>query len=155
MFRLEDLIDPALVAPAFEGGLEPKCQNLVRQAERDNAPAHREDIRVVVLARQAGRIEIVTECGADAGHFVGGDLFALSAAAEQDTAVRLTAGDRAPDRDANRRIVDRDLVVRPVIVHRVAEPRKRLLQMLLEREPCMIGSDGDSHDARLYYMGSA
>ena len=68
-----------------------------------------------------------------------------SAAAEHDPSVRASFHDRASDRDADRRIVDRLLVVRPVIVDRVPELCERLFEMFLQREPCMIGPDRDAH----------
>ena len=59
-------------------------------------------------------------------HLVGRDLLALAAAAEDDAALGAAVGDRPRDRDADRRIVDRFLAVRAVIVDRVAEPLQRL-----------------------------
>src|SRR6185295_11657684 len=57
-FRLADLIDPALVASARERRLQPDLEDLVRQTRPDDASAHREDVGVVVFARQAGGIEV-------------------------------------------------------------------------------------------------
>ena len=98
-----------------------------------------------MLARQARGVEIVAERGADAGHLVGGDLLALTAAAEHDAAIGAPLGDRAADGDADRRVVDRRLAVRAVIVDGVAEPRERLLQVFFEGEARMIGADRDAH----------
>jgi len=49
-FGLGDLIDAPLMTAAGERRREPDGQNLVRQPEGDDAAAHREDVRVVVLA---------------------------------------------------------------------------------------------------------
>ena len=125
--------------------LEPERQDFVGQAEGDDAAAHREDVGVVVLAREPRGVEVVAERGADAGDFVGGDLLALAAAAEHDAAVGAAFGDGAADGDADRRIVDRRFAVGAVIVDGVAEPRERLLQMFFEQEAGMIGADGDTH----------
>ena len=119
-----DLIEAPLVASAFERGVQPERQDLVGQAEGDDAAAHREDVGVVVLARQPRGVEIVAQRGADAGDLVGGDLLALAAAAEHDAAVGAAFGDRAADGDADRRIVDRRLAVGAVIVDGVPEPRR-------------------------------
>ena len=63
-------------------------------------PPMREDVGVVVLPRQAGRVEIVAQRGADAGDLVGGDLLALAAAADDDAAVGASRRDRAARRSA-------------------------------------------------------
>ena len=145
LLRFADLIDAPLVAAAFERRLEPQRDNLVREPERDDPAAHREDVGIVVLARQARGVEIVAERGADAGDLVGGDLLALPAAAEHDAALGAPLGDRAADREADRRIVHRLLAVRAVIVDGVPEPLQRLLQMFFEQEAGVIGADGDAH----------
>ena len=59
--------------------------------------------------------------------------------------------DRAADGDADRRVVDRLLAVRAVIVDAVAEPLKRLLQMFFEEKSGVIGANRNSHDDELYY----
>src|SRR5258706_8098043 len=61
LFRRADLIDAPLMPAAFEGGAHPDGEDFVREPEGDDASAHREHVRVVVLARQAGGIEIVAE----------------------------------------------------------------------------------------------
>src|SRR6185503_15549351 len=130
---------------------EPQRENFVREPEGDDPAAHREDIGVVVLARQARGVEIVAERGANAGDLVGRDLLALPAAAKHDAALGAPFGDRAADGNADRRIVDRCLAAGAVILDGVPEPRERLLQVFLEQEAGVIGADGDSHKERLYY----
>ena len=75
----------------------------------------------------------------------------MAASAEDDPAVGAPLDDRARDVEADRRIVDRRLTVRPAIVDDVSNPLKRLLQMLFQQKAGVIGADGDAHDARLYY----
>src|SRR4029077_1885072 len=147
-----DLIEPALVAPALELGPQPQLEDLVREPERDDASAHREDVGVVVLAREARGVEVVAQRGADAAHLVRGDLFALAAAAEHDAAIGAAVGDGAADRDADRRVVDRRFAAGAEILDGVSEPRQRLLQVLLEEIACVIGADGDAHGRQLYYV---
>ena len=142
------------MATAFERGAEPERQNLVGQPEGDDAPPHGEDVGVVVLARQPRGVEIVAERGADADHLIGSDLLALAGAAEHDAPVGGAGRHRAPDRRANRRIVDRDVAVRAVIVDRMSEPCECRLEVLLQREPRMVGTNRNSHGQRLYYVRS-
>lgn len=150
-FRSGDLIETALVAPALEGRCQPQRENLVGEPEGDDPPAHREYVRVVVLAREARRVEVVAERRAHAYDFVRGDLFALTAAAEHDAAIRAAFGDRCPDREADRRVVHRRLAVGAVIVNGVPEAFERLAEMLFQQETRMIGPNSDSHSRRLYY----
>ena len=55
-------------------------------------PPMRQDVGVVVLARQAGGVEIVAQRGADARDLVGGHLLALAAAADDDPAIGAAVG---------------------------------------------------------------
>ena len=141
------------MAPALERGGEPERQNLVGQPEGDDAPSHGEDVGVVVLARQPRGVEIVAERGADADHFVGGDLLALTRAAEHDAPIGGAGSHRAPDRRADRRIVDRGVAVRAVIVDPMSEPCERRLEVLFQRKPRVVGANRNSHGQRLYYVG--
>jgi len=139
----------------FEGGVQPYGDDFIGQTERDDATADREDVRVIVLSGEARGIEVVAQSGADPGHLVRRHLLALTAAAEHDAAIGRAPGDGACHRQADRRIVDRDLAVRPVVVDEVAESRERLLEMLLQHEARMVGADGDAHGERLYYVARA
>ena len=118
--------------PAFKRRVQPQRQNLVGEAKGDDAASHREDIGIVMLARQPGRVEIVAERRANAPHCVRRDLFALSAAAKDDATVRAAFSDRLSYADADGRVVDRRLAAGPVIVHDVAKTGQRLLEMFFE-----------------------
>src|SRR3954471_14954779 len=52
-----DLINPPLVPPAFEAGVQPQRDDLISKAGGDDAAAHRENVGVVVLAGEPGGIE--------------------------------------------------------------------------------------------------
>src|SRR5437868_5820886 len=136
---------------AFERRREPQRRDFVGQAEGDDASADREHVRVVMLPRQPRRIEIVTERGADAHHFVRRHLFALSAAAEDDATIGASGGDEPRDVDTDWRVVDRLLARGTAIVDGMSEPRQRLLQVLFESEAGVIRSNRDTHAAELYY----
>jgi 23S rRNA (cytosine1962-C5)-methyltransferase len=143
------------VAPPFESRAQPQAEDLVRESGGDDAAAHREDVRIIVRTGEPRCIEIVAQRRANAGHLVGGDLLALAAAAEHDAAVGRSVRDRARDRQADGRVVDRLFAVRAVIVDRVAQTRQRLLEMFFQREAGVIGADGDAHGERLYYVALA
>jgi hypothetical protein len=145
LFSRADLIDSALMPPTFESRLEPQSENFVGEPEGDDAPAYREDVRVVVLTREARREEIVAECGTNTRHFVRRDLFTLTTAACDDAAIGVALGHGIRDRYANRGVVDRFFAVCAVIVHAVAESLKRVLQMLFEEKAGVIGADSDPH----------
>jgi 23S rRNA (cytosine1962-C5)-methyltransferase len=130
---------------------QPDRQNLLGETQGDDASAHRQHVGVVVLARQPGSVQIVAQGRADAGHLIGGDLLALSAAAEHDAAVRTAFGDRASDGETDRRVVDHRLAVRAVVGHVVAEPCERPLEVFLEKESGVISANRDAHGRRLYY----
>ena len=120
------------MASALEGRLEPDFQDFVGKSTRHNPSTHREDVGIVVFAGEAGRIQIVAQCRANARHLVGGDLLALAASAEHDTTIGAALDDRARDTDADGRIVYRRLTVSSVIVDDVSGLPKRLLQVLFQ-----------------------
>ncbi len=143
------------MASALVIGIQPQLEDRVGKTERDDAAAHREDVGIIVLAREACGEQVVAQCGADADHLVGGNLFPLTAPAQDDPAIGASLGHRTPDGEADRRIVDRLFAVGPEILDEVSEPRERVLQVLLEQIAGVIGSDRDSHSAQLYYVGLA
>src|SRR4051794_5225801 len=87
-FDLCELFEPGGVAASLEFRLEPELEDLVGDARRgDDPPAHGQDVGVVVDAREPGGEQVVAQRGACPPHLVGGQLLALSAAAEHDTLV--------------------------------------------------------------------
>ncbi len=139
------------MAPALELRAQPQRENLVGEAEGDDAPAHREDVGVVVLARQPGGVELVAERGADAHDLIRGNLLTLSAAAEHDAAVGPSARHFTPHGEAERRIVHGLFAVSAPIVHGVSEPLERAFEVFLQKKSGVIGAYRDSHNAKLYY----
>ena len=150
-FGFADLIDASLMAPAQKRRVQPECQNLVSEAECDDAAAHREDVGVVVLSRQPGGVQIVAQRGAHPADFIGGDLFALPAAAEHDAAFGAPLRHRAADAQADRRVVHRRFAVGAVIVDDVSQLLQRPLEMLFEEKTGVIAANRDAHSAKLYY----
>src|SRR3954449_10607272 len=89
-----ELFETGGMAASLEFGLEPELEDLVGDARRgDDAPTHGQDVGVVVDPRQPGREQVVAQRGACPAHLVGGQLLALSAAAEHDTLVGLASHD--------------------------------------------------------------
>jgi len=140
------------VAAALIFGSQPQFENLVGQAEGDDAGPDRENVGVVVLAREARGVEIVAERRAHAAHLVGGNLLALPAAAEHDAAIDAAIDDGAADGEAERGIVDRLFAVGAEVVDAVPEPRQGVLQMFFQRKAGVVGADGDTHGRQLYYV---
>jgi 23S rRNA (cytosine1962-C5)-methyltransferase len=135
---------------AGERGRKPHGHDFVRQRVRHDARTDSQHVGIVVLARQARRIEIVAQRGAHAGNLVGGHLFPLAAPADHDAAVG-PAVDHVPRYvGANRRVINNGIAVSAAVVGHVSETLERRDEMLLQREACMIRADGDAHGMRLY-----
>ena len=145
VLQLRDLVHAPLMPAALERGREPHRGDFIGQAERHDASPHREDVRVVVLARHARRIEIVTERRTHAPYLVGRDLFALTAATEDDSTLDLAFGDGASDLGADRRVIDWLIGERSAIVDLVAEARQGGHEVLFQRETCVVRADRDAH----------
>jgi len=134
----------------------PPAQKRRRQPERDDfigelqgydAAAERQHVRVVVLARQARRVDIVAESRADAGDLVRGHLLALSAAAHHDAPLGAPFGDLTRHREADRRIVDGLLAVGAKIVDAVPQTLQPDFEMLFEKKSGVIRADRNPHDS--------
>src|SRR3546814_19102215 len=97
---------------------------------------------VVVLAAEAGRVEVVAERSSHAPHLVGRDLLALARAAEHDAAVGLSPDDRTPDGGADRRVVDRLCGVGAEVDHLVTGPLELCREVEPQLQPGVVGSDG-------------
>ena len=104
-----------------------------------------------MFSREPRGVEIVAQRRANAGDFVGGDLLALAATAEDESAVGAPLGDVSGDSDADRRVIDRLLARRAVILDRVPEALQRRFQMFFQEESGVIGANRNSHDDELYY----
>ena len=88
----------------------------------------------------------MAERGTNTRDFVGGDLFALAAAAEHDAAIGAAFGDGTPDVQADWRIVHRRFAVGAVILDEVAKTGERLLEMLFEKKSRVIRANRDAHN---------
>jgi 23S rRNA (cytosine1962-C5)-methyltransferase len=152
-FHVCDLIDTPLMPAAFESRVQPQRNDFIGEAERDDASAHGEHVGIVVLAGQTSRVEIVAQGRSHTRDFVGGDLLALSAAAEDDPSIGPALDHRSPNVRADGGIVNRFFGVRAEIVDVVTKPSNRVAQMLLQREPRMVGADRYAHT--INYIGTS
>ena len=121
------------------------AQDLVGERLADDPGADRQHVGVVVQPRVAGRVEIVAERGADSPHLVGRDLLALAAAAQDDPAIGAPRRDLARGRRAVDRVVHRLLGVGSDVDDLVPATSEHILEVLLEPEPGVVGTDGDLH----------
>ena len=87
-------LDPILVAAPFEGSLEPDANEFQSGFPTHHSLAERDDIRVVVLARKAGRFRIPTHSATDAFEPVGSNGFSIPRAAQNYPALEFMPADR-------------------------------------------------------------
>jgi hypothetical protein len=143
-FEFGDLIDSALVTAAFECLGEEDLDDFLGNAGTDDASAHRQHVGIVVLARHPSRIETVAERCADASHLVCSELFALTAAAEDDAKVGVAITHSSADTRADFGVIDRLGRVRSLVVDGVPGRFDEADQVLLEVVARMIGANCDS-----------
>ena len=140
--------------PAQKRRRQPERDDLIGELQGHDAAAERQDVRVVVLARQARRVQIVAESRADAGDLVRGYLFALSAAAHHDAPLGAPFGDLTRHREADRRIVDGLLAIGAAIVDAVPQNPQPAFEMLFEKKSGMIRADRNPHDPGIVLCSS-
>ena len=106
-FELGELVDPSGVSAALEVGCEEGGDDLVGESLADDTGTDRQHVGVVVRAGHPCGVEAVAQRRVDAANLVGGELFALAAAAENDAEVGVAVADRPADAGTDLRVVDR------------------------------------------------
>ena len=150
MFDLVDLVHATLVAAASELGVQEHVENLVGEARRDDAPAHRQHVRVVVLSRHPRGVEVVAQRCTNTVHLVRGDLFSLTASAEHDAEVGRAASDPLAHLGTNRWIIDALLVVGAKVVDVVTTLSQTRDEVDLQSVSRVIGTDRHPHEHGSY-----
>src|SRR6478609_2510528 len=142
-----ELVDPALVARVAAERLgEERVDELDGLVDRVLARADGDDVRVVVLAPQAGRVEVPRERGAHAGHLVRGDLLAVARPPDDDAERARLRDDRLARGEAERRVVVEGVeLVGPVVHDVVARGLEVLDEVGLELVAGVIGGDVNAH----------
>src|ERR1051325_1613522 len=115
---------------ALERRAQPQGNDFIREPKGHNASAHRQDVGVVVLPGKPRREEVVAERGADTAHFIGGNLFSLSASPEHDASLGASLDDSSSHRGADGWVIYRGLAVGAEVFHVMAESRQGLHQVL-------------------------
>ena len=95
--------------------------------------------------RLMGRVDVVTDGRTDTAHLVGGDGGADAGAADHESAIGMSLGDRRRQRPADIGEVDGPLVERTDVVHLVPEMGDVLDDGCLEREARVVRADHDAH----------
>jgi len=126
-----------------ETGGEKRFEDLLSQPDADDAGAHAQHIGVVVGPRQASGEEVVAQRGTHSANLVGGELFALPAAADDDAHISLIVADGTSNGRAELGIVARLRAVSSEVENLMLR-LEQSDQMLLQLVPGVIGADGDS-----------
>ena len=112
----------------------------------DDLRAHREHIRVVVLAAQPGRDRVLSFNATNAVDLVGHDLLARAAPTERYAALAIACGDRSRGGRDVIGVIDRHSVrVDPKVDHLVAVGSQPVGNRRLEREAGVVRGKGYAH----------
>src|SRR6478735_8912182 len=129
-----------------ESGGHERVDDLLGDLVRREPRSDRDDLRVVVLTRQARQFRAVGECRPDAGHLVGGDLLPVAGAAQDDAERALVGSDGL----GGPQHVDRVVVLRVVAVRAVVDDLVPGLaqvgeETLVEVVGRVVAADVDAH----------
>src|SRR5947209_7859306 len=91
LLETRDLRETALVAAAFERGLQPGANDEDGVLAGRGAPGEREHVEIVVLSRQARRLHVSTDRRSDAWSLVGADRHADTGSAHEHAALGFAA----------------------------------------------------------------
>ena len=142
-----NLLDSSHVPAACKRCLEERAQDVERQRRGRVARAQREDVQIVVLARQPRRRGVADRRRPHAGHFVRGDGHADPAAAHQDAAIESALADAPCHRRGEVRIVHRFGAVGAEVLVRDTQFVQCRLQGILQCHAGVVGAQGHSHEA--------
>jgi hypothetical protein len=151
--ELEQLLGSIRVPASVEGRLEEDVQHSLDHLPAREALRKRDDVRVVVAARQLRRVRLGNRGASDARNLVRGHGDAEARAADDDTAVGLTRRDGLPNRVTVLRIVDGRRVVRSVIDYVMSAIAQNLRDAILVFETGVICAEGDFHSFFGYPVG--
>ena len=129
----------------FELGREKRADDLGGAVGRRQPGPEREDVGVVVLTGEPGRLDFTGQRGADARDLVRRDRHADAGSADEDPAVELVPGDARRHRLGEVRIVDGVGRARAEVVIRDPELVEHALERVLQRESCVIGAQRHLH----------
>src|SRR5207302_4219294 len=113
--------------------------------EGNDTTAHGQHVGIVVLAGQAGGVEVVAEGRPHTLHLVGRDLLALAAAPQHYAPLRPPSDHHGPHGEADRGAVDRFLAVGPQVLHLVAQVLQGDDEALLEPVAGVVEPYGDPY----------
>ena len=139
-----DFVDAALVAPAFELGVEPFADDLEREFGGHRACADGDAVGIVVGLGRFGGPFVPAESAADAFDFVGDDGFAISASTEDDAEIGFTGGDGLSCWANEVWIVAGFVGVAAEVEDGVAAGLEKFFDRSLEGKAGVVGADGDS-----------
>ena len=100
-------------------------------------------VEIVVLTRKTRGLHVGAHAGADTGHLVGGDGHADARSAHEEATLRLARAHRVRHGRGEIRVVHRVGGVRADIQHTMSLGSEPLVEVLLEGEPGVIGSNRD------------
>ena len=141
-------------APPSKAVVKKDSQAILRGFGAEHAGAERQDIRVVVLAREPRRRHVMAERAADMAVAVGGDAHADAGAADQHAALRAAAAERVGDGIREIRIIDRIGAVGAEIEHLEAKRLQLRQQRGFKLITAVIRGDGNDVGHALAKLGT-
>ena len=133
-----------MTATAELGG-EEGVDNLLVELQRHEAAGEADDVAVVVLAAELGKLHGLDGRGADAGDLVGGHGNAQAGAADDDTAVSVAASHHAAHLVAKVGVVDAVVRGGAKVDDLVAQGADVLDNGCLLDEARVVGGNGNAH----------
>ena len=141
LFLNGDLLDATLMTATFEGGGEELVEDLLGGLVIDETAWQNEAVGVVMLADELSDVLAPGKAGAYTLMLVQGHDHSLTAAADGDTGIDLTALDGFCQRMGEIGIVNTLVTICTEVLVRIALLLEILKDELLEGESCVIAGD--------------
>jgi hypothetical protein len=143
-----NFFDAAFVAAAGEGCAEESLDHFDGLRAVDDASTEGQNVGVIVFAGELGGVDIVGECGADAGNFVGRDGNTDTGATNGDAEFILVRDDALADGFAVVGIIDGFFGPGTEVVDGVAGILQELANRFFDWKSGVIGAEGNAWLAR-------
>ena len=149
-----DFVNATLMTPTFEIGLEERTHDIQCFRCGDESGREREYVRVVMLTCELSQLGVPAECGTDALVLVGSHRDTVTGGADDDTELELALLDSVSEGVSVIRIVATLGAVASEILHCGSVVLQEQLHLLLERKPCVVRRQRNTHFAKTFHINS-
>ena len=141
-----------ITCAAVEARAHKGAHQVIRKLNTDDAPAQDKHVHVIMFDPLTSRVCIMRDAGANSKHLVRSNAGAHTTSANDNATLSMSLLQRFTDISSEIRVVRTLIVVRAKIQDIMPVAQKQVDYRLLEREPGMVGCNGQFHNSQDYRL---